>query len=125
MAVHETLAETEPMAFDWTPGGPSRTLVLNGATLIYEVTATGAEAISLRVSAKAKGTGAARAILARFCHEADLMSLPISLGASPLNKKTQLGRLVRFYQSLGFVLTGRTINAAGEPLMIREPRQAG
>lgn len=108
--------------FDWTPGGGSREVKLNGATLIYGVSADSAEAISLRVATKSLKQGAARAILARFCEEADRHGKTLTLAASPLNKSTKLGRLVAFYQSLGFELTGRAINPAGDPAMIRRPK---
>jgi GNAT superfamily N-acetyltransferase len=120
--VVESVASTS--VFDWTPGGGSREVKLAGATLIYGVSADTAEAISLRVSTKAKGTGAARAIMTAFCREADERGITLNLGASPLTKATRLDRLVAFYRSLGFETTGRRINPAGDPAMIRKPVKA-
>lgn len=108
--------------FDWTPGGGSRTKKLGDATIIYGVSAESAEVISLRVAGTKRGKGAARAALGRFCQEADRHAKVLKIGASPLDKRTKLGRLVAFYKSMGFEVTGRTINVAGEPEMKREPR---
>jgi len=55
----------------------------------------------------------------QLCLAADRAGFELSIWASPLNKRTKLARLVRFYQSLGFRLTGKVINQAGEPELIR------
>ena len=108
--------------FDWEPGGGSRTKKVGDATIIYGVSADSAEVISLRVAGTKRGNGAARAALTRFCQEADRHRKTLKIGASPLDKRTKLGRLVAFYQSLGFEVTGRRINPSGDPEMMREPR---
>jgi hypothetical protein len=55
--------------------------------------------------------------------QADAEGITLELGASPLDKKTNLGKLVKFYESLGFKRTGRAINPAGDPEMVRSPQQ--
>jgi hypothetical protein len=55
-----------------------------------------------------------------FLAEADAKGLNVSLGASPLDQRTKLNRLVDFYKSFGFEPTGRSINPAGDPAMLRK-----
>lgn len=76
---------------------------------------------SLRTPAKARGSGSGRRAMETFLAAVDAeLGLPVTLGASPLDTRTKLGRLVQFYQSLGFVLTGRSINPVGHPEMMRK-----
>ena len=63
-------------------------------------------------------------MLELFCEEADALGIPIRLEASPLTKKVNRARLVAFYESLGFEKTGRTINPAGDPELVRLPVRA-
>ena len=109
--------------FDWSRGGGSKTAKFGDTTIIYGVSSDGASAeiISVRTPAAKRKAGAARRALEAFIREADQQGLALTLGASPLDRKTHLGKLVKFYQSLGFELTGRTINTAGEPAMARAP----
>ncbi len=74
---------------------------------------------SLRTKASEKKKGYARAAMIEFLNLADKTGMDIDLGASPLTRDTNLGKLVSFYQSLGFELTGSKINPAGDPQMIR------
>lgn len=76
---------------------------------------------SIRTPTAKLRRGHARRAMEEFIAEADAAGLTLELGASPLNKSTSLGRLVRFYESLGFRQTGRSINPLGHPLMRREP----
>ncbi len=100
-----------------------RDFKLRNTVISYTVDSTGGVDIgSIRTELKALGTGSARDALVAFCKEADAGRITLTLGASPLNKKTSLGRLVKFYQSVGFELTGKSINMLGEPLMIRYPK---
>lgn len=78
-----------------------------------------AHVISLRTRHKRLGNGSARLAMEQLCLAADRAGFELSIWASPLNKRTNLARLVRFYQSLGFRLTGKIINQAGEPELIR------
>ena len=116
--------------FDWSnPGGRglrgdfSRETKIGDTTIIYGVGSNGtAEIISVRTPQAKRGAGSARRALEAFLAEADQRGLQIKLQASPLDKKTSLAKLVQFYQSLGFELTGRKINAAGDPEMVRAAR---
>lgn len=75
---------------------------------------------SLRTKTTEKKKGYARAAMVQFLELADKTGLDVDLGASPLTKDVHLGRLVAFYQSLGFELTGHSINPAGDPQMVRK-----
>lgn len=77
------------------------------------------EVVSLRTPSSKRGQGAGRAAMQDFLAEADRQGLDVKLGASPLDKRTKLNKLVDFYKSLGFETTGKNINMAGEPEMIR------
>lgn len=117
------ISELVESNIDMTFGGGSKTVKLGNTTLIYGVASDGksAEIISVRTPATKRKAGSARAALETFLAETDARGMTVKLGASPLDSKTQLGKLVRFYQSLGFEPTGRSINAAGEPEMVRYP----
>lgn len=73
---------------------------------------------SLRTPASKRGNGSARKAMVEFLKRTDAMQMDVELLASPLDKKTKIGKLVAFYQSLGFELTGRH-NMAYEPYMRR------
>ncbi|MFW9595149.1 MAG: LPD38 domain-containing protein [Macromonas sp.] len=114
--------------FDWSnPGGPGlkgshiRTKKIGNTTIDYGVGNGTAEIISVRTPAAKRGAGSARTALTEFLREADGRGLQVKLQASALDKKTSTGKLVAFYKSLGFELTGVKINAAGDPEMIRPP----
>lgn len=117
--------------FDWSnPGGAgergahARTSKVGDTTVMYGVGRDGtAEIISMRTQQAKRGAGSARNALQRFLEEADAMGLEVKLQASPLDRKTSLDGLVKFYESLGFQKTGRTINVAGDPEMVRAARQ--
>lgn len=79
---------------------------------------------SLRTPTAKLRQGHARRAMEAFIADADAEGLTLELGASPLNKSTSLGRLVRFYESLGFRQTGRSVNPLGHPMMRREPSPA-
>ncbi|MBK6906470.1 MAG: hypothetical protein IPH08_04950 [Rhodocyclaceae bacterium] len=75
----------------------------------------------LRVPQSARGSGEARRAMQELLGEVDAAGYTAKLGASPLDKKTNLQRLVDFYSSLGFSPTGRSINGVGDPEMMRPP----
>ena len=79
------------------------------------------EIASLRVPQKARGVGAGRAALQYALAVADDLHYRTTLLASPLDKRTSLGRLVRFYMSEGFDLTGRS-SSAFHPYLVRAAR---
>jgi GNAT superfamily N-acetyltransferase len=109
-----------------SPTGGSREVKFGDTRITYGIAydQKSAEIISVRTPVAKRGSGSARKALQAFVDEADRAGMVLRLGASPLDKKTHLGKLVRFYQSLGFVLTGKTINAAGEPELVRQPRES-
>lgn len=119
------------LQFDWSnPGGPGlkgssiRTEKIGSTTIDYGVGKGTAEIISVRTPVAKRGEGSARAALAEFLREADELGLQVKLQASALDKKTSTAKLVAFYKSLGFELTGVKINAVGDPEMIRPPAQS-
>lgn len=76
---------------------------------------------SLRTPATKRGTGSARAAMVEFLKQTDKAGLDVKLLASPLDRKTRIDKLVAFYASFGFEVTGRG-NMAGEPNMLRKHR---
>lgn len=80
------------------------------------------ELISLRVPQAHRGNGHASAALKKLLASADREGKTVRLLASPLDKKTHLGKLVKLYSKHGFEMTGKTGNAAGEPWMERKPQ---
>ena len=76
---------------------------------------------SLRTPAARRGEGSARAALKLLLEQADRQGVHLTLACSALDGKTDQGRLHAFYRSMGFVDTGRKINAVGDPEMEREP----
>ena len=104
-------------------GGGTQTYALGRTTIIYSTAPDGhVEVQSVRTPATARGQGSARAAMLALLAETDAAGLAVTLCASPLDKRTHLGKLVAFYQSLGFTLTGRACNMAGDPMMVRRPR---
>ena len=79
------------------------------------------EISSLRVPSRQRNSGSARMAMEAFLKLVDAQHLRVELIASPLDKRTKLGRLVMFYKSLGFEVDG-VGNMAGEPVMVRRPR---
>lgn len=77
---------------------------------------------SVRTPAAKRGAGSARAALLQFLAATDAAGLPVTLIASPLDRSTQVDKLVSFYRSLGFLLSGQRGNPAGDPVMERPPR---
>lgn len=81
--------------------------------------------ISIRTKFRERNKGSARAALTQLLAELDdKYNLPITLEASPLDKKTQLNRLVRFYESFGFKWNGKYCNPAYDPVMLRPAQGA-
>lgn len=70
------------------------------------------------VRRKGEGERAIRHVLAL----ADSLHYDTRLDASPLDKRTSLGRLVRWYQRHGFEMTGQAVNPRGHPRMLRTAR---
>lgn len=103
--------------------GRYKTLKLGDTTIILEIDDEN-DAIhiaSIRTPAEKRKKGSARAALQYIIDKADASGITLTLGASPLDRRTNLGKLVGFYRSMGFETTGRSINYAGDPEMIRKP----
>lgn len=79
---------------------------------------------SVRVPAAKRGSGEGRAALAYALGIADKLRYQAQLAASPLDKRTKLDRLVRFYEGQGFERTGESVNPLGHPKMSRAARDA-
>ena len=73
--------------------------------------------VSTPVSKRHKGS--ARKALQHFLKVTDENHLTVVLEASPLDRSTNVTKLVDFYSSLGFKKTGKTINPMLDPEMAR------
>jgi predicted GNAT family acetyltransferase len=106
--------------FDFSPG--IKDAKVGDSTLSYGTEDGALKIYSVRTPQAKRGKGSARAAMEQFLQQADREGKAVTLDASALDKKTSTGKLVKFYESLGFVQTGRKINALGEPEMKREPQ---
>jgi len=79
---------------------------------------------SIRTPANKRGNGSARLAMQEFLKQADKEGLDVYLDSSPLDNKTNGTKLVQFYKSLGFELTGKSINSAGDPEMVRKANKS-
>ena len=78
---------------------------------------------SVRTPEKHRGGGHASKLMEYLHGKADELGYDTKLLASPLDKKTNLEKLVKFYEKHGYELTGKKGNAAGEPEMIRKHKK--
>lgn len=109
--------------FDWgKPGEGARDVKVGDTTISYGYDGNMAHIISLRTPSAKRNKGSARAAMVAFLKETDALGVPVRLESSPLDKRTKDGRLFAFYKSLGFEPTGKKINVAGDPEMIRQPQ---
>jgi hypothetical protein len=106
--------------FDFSPG--IKDAKVGDSTLSYGMEDGALKIYSVRTPQAKRGKGSARQAMVQFLQQADREGKAVTLDASSLDKKTSTGKLITFYESLGFVKTGRTINALGEPEMRREPQ---
>lgn len=104
-------------------GGTTRNAKAGDTTISYSFDGERAHIASVRTPSAKRNKGSARAAMSQFLREADALGVPVVLESSPLDKRTKDGRLYHFYKSLGFEPTGRKINAAGDPEMLRHPQQ--
>jgi GNAT superfamily N-acetyltransferase len=97
---------------------------IGNSTISYRMNDDGfLEIASIRTPQSKRGQGSASNLMAELTKKADEVGIPMILGASPLDKKTQLNRLVEFYKKYGFEPTGKKINLVGEPEMVRYPKK--
>lgn len=96
-------------------------LRVGAATLGYQIRAGDpmVHLYSLRVPIRSRGQGQAQLALQRFLALTDEAARPVTLLASPLDKRTSLKRLVQLYAKFGFRPTGRRGNVAGDPVLER------
>lgn len=102
-------------------GSSIRTTKIEDTTLSYSLYDDRIHLLSMKTPATKRRKGSARQAMALFLKEADRLGMAVTLEASPLDKKTSLQKLVEFYQSFGFKLTGKRVNFAGDPEMKRYP----
>lgn len=102
-----------------------RTVKIETTTIDYRVSddAPSVEIISLRTPVRHRNKGSARKAMSMLLGEIDRHGMAATLAASSLDRRTRQHRLVSFYQSLGFELTGTSINMAGDPVMHRAAAQ--
>jgi len=74
---------------------------------------------SLRTRSHERNKGSATRTMREFLEYADSRGKDVRLYASPLDRRTRIGRLIEFYRALGFEETGKKINALGHPEMVR------
>lgn len=102
--------------------GPVQKVSIGKASVIYQMQPTGnVQLSSIRVPHKYRKQGQAKKALKTFLEATDDKGLTVELLASPLDKKTKLDKLVKFYENEGFEIEGRG-NAFGEPKMVRKPK---
>jgi predicted GNAT family acetyltransferase len=115
-------------AFDFSASNegnvPKPDVKVGDTTIQYGFDFTGEKLkiYSVRTPQAKRGKGSARKAMEQFLQQADREGKTVYLDASALDKKTSTAKLVKFYESLGFVLTGKRANALGEPEMKREPQ---
>ena len=102
-----------------------RETFIGAVRLSYGVQASskggGVKLYSLRTPVRHRRLGLARTAMMQFLIESDRAGKAVSLYSSPLDEKTNPNKLTAFYDSLGFKLMGRRVNAAGDPEMRRDP----
>ena len=95
---------------------------IGDSNIVFRKTPDGnVELYSLRTPAAKRGKGSAKAAMTDFLTQVDENGFGVKLDASPLDKKTNIQRLVSFYESLGFQKTGKSNNAMRDPEMYRPP----
>jgi GNAT superfamily N-acetyltransferase len=124
--IWETSRLEKQPAIDWTPGGGCKFTKIGHSTIAYGVASDGrsGEIASLRTPPAKRNQGSARRAMEYFMAQADEQGLSVKIIASPLDKRTKLHRLVKFYQGFGFQPTGETVNAYADPVLRREPPSA-
>lgn len=96
---------------------------IGSSTISYQLGDDGILKIfSLRTPQAKRGQGSANETMQQIVSRADEYGIPITLDASPLDKKTRLDKLVNFYKKFGFEPTGEKVNILGDPVMFRNPK---
>lgn len=92
-------------------------------TISYGKENGGLKIYSMRTPVAKRNKGSARRAMTEFLGQADANRLDVTLDSSPLDARTKDKRLFDFYKSLGFEPTGKTINAVGDPEMVRRAKR--
>lgn len=101
-------------------GNVLRSYSIGAAKIVLSIDSLGKVKISsVRVPQSKRKNGFARRAISKLIEQSDFEGVDLYLDASPLDSKTNLNKLIGFYESLGFVKTGKTINFLGEPEMKR------
>jgi DNA topoisomerase IB len=111
----------------WTfsKGGGSQETTVGHTTVTYGVSSAGdsAELILMETPLKHRGKGSGRRALEKFLREADKRGLQVKLNAVPMDSKTDAEKLKKFYESVGFVVTGGdTMARKYDPDQPRDPK---
>jgi ribosomal protein S18 acetylase RimI-like enzyme len=102
------------------------TVKIGNSTVVYALRPLDPRTVklySIRTPVAHRGNGEARTAMTAFLAAVDRAGLSVTLDASPLDKKTSRDKLISFYESFGFVVTGERINPLGDPAMIRKARR--
>jgi predicted GNAT family acetyltransferase len=75
---------------------------------------------SVRTPEKHRGQGHASLMMEHIHKKANELGYKTKLLASPLDKKTKLDKLIKFYEKHGYKITGEKGNMANEPIMERK-----
>ena len=88
-------------------GGKVQQKDIDGVSIVYQMQSNGnVQLSSIRVKHKDRKMGKARSAIIEFLRETDNAGKSVELLASPLDSKTNLSKLVAFYQSVGFEIVG-------------------
>lgn len=104
-------------------GNKIRDYKIGNSTIVLDARPDKIGISSIRTPVSKRGQGSAKNALSQLVEQADAEGIPLSLSASPLDKKTSLQKLFDFYQSMGFEPTGSKVNVLGHPEMIRYPKE--
>ncbi len=111
---------TQPAPLHWTHG--LKDFHMGNSSIFYRVRESVpgiVELDSLRTLPGKRNQGGALKIMTHFLAEADKRGLDVKVIASPLDDETTTARLAAFYEKLGFVRTGETVNAYNDPVLKR------
>lgn len=108
-------------------GNKIREFKVDGATVVIDTNANNGKVktSSIRVPRANRGNGSGRRAMQSLIAQADAEGVVLTLDASALDKQTSTAKLIEFYKSIGFELTGNKINSLGDPEMVRLPRKQG
>lgn len=120
--INEVIGQSSAFDLSYAKDGNSvRQYRVGDTTIVINAMTDEISLSSIRTPQRKRGNGSAKRALRALISQADAEGVTITLGASPLDSKTNINKLVSLYESMGFRLTGRSINPMGDPEMIRSP----